>query len=281
MTLSVTERNNLGNIRVRHADDETQVFEVESIIEDGIPKSFEGLTPFFCLMAREITGQGVSEEPVKVFDAKKGTLKYTLSPNAFQMIGRNEAYFSFRKELSNGRWTEQFSTRTFHYTVEKSIYSEPFKDSNYWWTFKELYIKLNEYIASGKISWEDFMNTESDAWKAFMESETDSWKNFINQNKEVIESIDPGGILLSEVISSRDGEKSLKERLERDKNAHFIRKIGGIQQTRTLIDDNFKRNHHVIKTGNVVINEDIYPLVIAEIDSKAQNRFNFQKVGDI
>jgi peptidoglycan/xylan/chitin deacetylase (PgdA/CDA1 family) len=197
MTLSVTERNNLGNIRVRHADDETQVFEVESIIEDGIPRSFEGLTPFFCLMAREITGQGVSEEPVKVFDAKKGTLKYTLSPNAFQMIGRNEAYFSFRKELSNGRWTEQFSTRTFHYTVEKSIYSEPFKDSNYWWTFKELYIKLNEYIASGKNDWEDF----------------------IDQNREVIESIDPGGILLNEVIQSRAKRPVLDDRLSEIENA--------------------------------------------------------------
>lgn len=219
MTLSVTERNNLGNIRVRHADDETQVFEVESIIEDGIPRSFEGLTPFFCLMAREITGQGVSEEPVKVFDAKKGTLKYTLSPNAFQMIGRNEAYFSFRKELTNGGWTEQFSTRSFFYTVEKSVYSEPFKDSNYWWTFKELYTKFNDYIESGKKDWEDF----------------------VEQNKDIIEAVDPGGELLSRLglfNRFREWDFSVIEKMEnefteREFNVKWFGAKGGLVEDDT------------------------------------------------
>jgi hypothetical protein len=110
-TVSPTDHNLVGDIKVRQADDETQVFEV-NIIENGVIKSFNGLTPFFCLMAREITGQGVSEEPVAIFDANKGTLQYTLSANALQMVGRNEAYFSFRKELSNGSWIEQFSTKS-------------------------------------------------------------------------------------------------------------------------------------------------------------------------
>lgn len=175
MTLSTTEPNNdVGLIKVRQADDETQIFDVE-IIENGVTKPFVGLTPFFCLMAREVTGQGVSEEPVTVFDGANGVLRYTVSANAMQMVGKNEAYFSFRKELKNGKWAEQFSTRSFQYTVEKSIYTQPFQDSNYWFTFKELYRLFNEYMESGKGSWEDF----------------------IDQNKEIIESIDPGGKVLS------------------------------------------------------------------------------------
>lgn len=174
ITLSTTDRNLVGDIRVRQADEKTQTFSV-SLIEHGLTKTFENLSPFFCLMAREITGQGVSEEPVQIFDASKGTLEYTLSENAMQMIGKNEAYFSFRKEDSNGRWIEQFSTKSFYYTVEKSIYTQPFKDSNYWFTFKELYRKFIEYQESGKISWEQF----------------------VEQNREIIESIDPGGTILN------------------------------------------------------------------------------------
>lgn len=102
MTLSTTDFNLIGDVKVRQADDETQVFEA-TILEHGLLKPFEGLRPFFCLMAREITGQGVSEEPVEVYDATTGFLSYTLSANAMQMVGRNEAYFSFRKETSSGR----------------------------------------------------------------------------------------------------------------------------------------------------------------------------------
>lgn len=176
LMLSATEANLVGEVKVRQADDETQVFEV-TVLENGTIKNFAGLKPFFCLMAREITGQGVSEEPVTEYDGSKGTLNYTVSTNAMQMVGRNEAYFSFREELSNGEWIEQFSTRSFYYTVERSIYTQPFKDSNYWWTFKELYRQFLEYQESGKKSWEEF----------------------VEQNREIIESVDPGGTLLSRI----------------------------------------------------------------------------------
>ncbi|WP_270788209.1 BppU family phage baseplate upper protein [Enterococcus casseliflavus] len=214
LTLSTTDFNLVGDIKVRQSDDETIVFD-SKILEHGLVKNFDGLKPFFCLMAREITGQGVSEEPVTVYDETKGTLKYTLSANAMQMVGRNEAYFSFRKELTNGSWAEQFSTRSFFYTVEKSIYTQPFKDSNYWFTFKELYRLFNDYIESGKLTWEDFMDTESDLWK-----------NFINQNREIIESVDPGGVVLTELIDARYSPffeemfPNLKQRLDHTET-HF------------------------------------------------------------
>lgn len=196
ITLSTTEpNNNIGIVKLRHADVNSQAI-VAQIVENGQPKNFEGLQPFFCLMAQEVTGQGVSEESIVSFDSSKGTLSYIVSDNALQMVGRNEAYFSFRKQ-EGGRWIEQFSTRTFHYIVEKSIYSQPFKDSNYWWTFKELNRIFNQYIEDGKKSWEEF----------------------VNQNKEIIESVDPGGVLLSRLgifSSFRDWDYSILEKVKNE-----------------------------------------------------------------
>ncbi|MDT2912123.1 BppU family phage baseplate upper protein [Lactococcus lactis] len=190
ITLSTTEpNNNIGIVKLRHADVNSQAI-VAQIVENGQPKNFKGLQPFFCLLAQEVTGQGVSEEIVKSFDASKGTVSYIASDNALQFVGRNEAYFSFRRQVGD-QWVEQFSTRSFHYIVEKSIYSQPFKDSNYWWTFKELNRIFNQYIEDGKKSWEDF----------------------VEANREILESIDPGGKILEELISSRGGFDSLADRL--------------------------------------------------------------------
>ncbi|WP_395149736.1 phage baseplate upper protein [Enterococcus thailandicus] len=186
ITLSTTRDNyDVGVIKVRQADEETQIFDVQ-ITENGVIKPFVGLTPFFCLMAREITGNGVSEEPVQVFNATSGTMKYTLSANSYQMIGRNEAYFSFRRENSDGEWIEQFSTRSFYYTVEKSIYTQLFRDSNNWFTFKELFRLFSDFLETGKGEWQDF----------------------VDGNKEILESMDPGGVLLSEVINARKPQTS-------------------------------------------------------------------------
>lgn len=74
--------------------------------------------------------------------------------------------------------------------------------------YSELYRLFNDYIASSKLTWQDFMDSESE-----------SWKNFIDQNREVIESIDPGGVVLTELIDARgsvDGvtHPNLKARLD-------------------------------------------------------------------
>ena len=218
ITLSTTEpNNNVGIVKLRHADVNSQDI-VAQIVENGQSKSFEGLQPYFCLMAQETTGQGVSEESIVSFDAKKGKLTYTASDNALQFVGRNEAYFSFRKQVGD-QWVEQFSTRTFHYIVEKSIYSQPFKDSNYWWTFKELNRIFNQYIEDGKKSWEEF----------------------VNQNKEIIQSVDPGGVLLTRLgifSSFRDWDFSILEKLkneseERAVNTKWFTGKGGTTNSNT------------------------------------------------
>lgn len=171
--ISVTDNINTGLIKIRQSDDNTQVFKAQ-LVNKGVKQSFEGLTPFFCLFPRGTTGQGLTEEIVQVFDGKNGTLEYTLSANAWQCLGRNEAYFSFRKPLENGTWDEQYSTKMFAYQVEKSIHQVKFRDSNYWWTFKEL---MNQF-------------------KGWIDSSKNYWDNFLESVKSTIESIDGGGNVL-------------------------------------------------------------------------------------
>lgn len=173
IVLSTTEQNNNSQIKIRQSDDNTQIFKVK-LVDNSQPKDFDGLTPFFCLFPRGTTGQGLTEEIVQVFDGKNGTLEYTLSANAWQYIGRNEAYFSFRKPLENGTWDEQYSTKMFIYQVEKSIHQVEFRDSNYWWTFKEL---MNQF-------------------KAWVDGSKNYWENFLEASRTLIESIDGGGSVL-------------------------------------------------------------------------------------
>ncbi|MGM0182179.1 hypothetical protein IGK74_001099 [Enterococcus sp. AZ150] len=182
LTLSVNEQNyGAGNFKVRQNDENTQLLDVQ-IIENGLPKSFEGLTPFFCVFPKGMTGHGVSEDIVLKFNAKNGTLQYIMGVNSMMYTGRTEAYFSFRTELKNGEWVEQFSTRSFFYHVEKSIYNVPIKDSNNFWTFTELYTKFKQYV--------------SDSEK-YGEEQKKNWEDFVEQNREIIESVDPGGKVLA------------------------------------------------------------------------------------
>ncbi|WP_265458736.1 BppU family phage baseplate upper protein [Enterococcus sp. HY326] len=199
LTLSTEHFNLVGDLKLRQADDNGHVFAIKVIGEDDQVKTFDGLTPFFCLLPVEVSGQGITEEIITDYQANAGTLNYTVSANAMQFARRNEAYISFRKEDTTGTWIEQFSTRSFFYTVEKGIYDVPFKDSNYWFTFKELYRLFNQYISDGKTSWEEF----------------------VEQNREILESVDPGGVILRELIDTRtnaDGQvfKSVADRVAAD-----------------------------------------------------------------
>lgn len=102
ITLSTTEpNNNIGIVKLRHADVNSQAI-VAQIVENGQPKSFEGLQPFFCLMAQETTGQGLSEESVVSFDAKNGTLNYIASDNALQMVGQMKLILALENKKAGG-----------------------------------------------------------------------------------------------------------------------------------------------------------------------------------
>ena len=207
ITLNVSEpNNNIGLLKIRQADEETQTLVVQ-ILEDAIPKSYEGLQVFFCARIGQTPGLGIIEQKLaklEMTDPKNGQLEYTFRPEDWQILGRQTGYFSFRKMTDDHTWVQQFSTRDFIYEVTKSIYSDGIKEvtkdgSTYVWTIEDLIRLFNEYIESGRTDWEEF----------------------VEQNKEIIESVDPGGIVLSELIASRTNAQgqtfaSVSKRIEAD-----------------------------------------------------------------
>lgn len=189
ITLNVSEpNNNIGLLKIRQADEETQTLVVE-ILEDALPKSYEGLQVFFCAKLGQTEGLGIIEQKLnteEMTDPRKGKLEYTMRAQDWQVLGRQTAYFSFRKMIDDHTWTQQFTTRDFTYEVIKNVFSDGSKQiisdgSTYVWTIEDLIRLFNEYIATGKTDWEEF----------------------VEQNKEIIESVDPGGTVLSELIRSR------------------------------------------------------------------------------
>lgn len=204
ITLNVSEpNNNIGLLKIRQADEETQTLVVQ-ILEDAVPKSYEGLQVFFCARIGQTAGLGIIEQKLhesEMTDPKNGKLEYTFRAEDWQVLGRQNGYFSFRKMEDDHTYIQQFSTRDFTFEVTKSVYSDGIKEvtkdgSTYVWTFEDLLRLFKEFIASGKSDWEEF----------------------VEQNKEIIESVDPGGKLLKEVIEARkpeneDSFSSLGERL--------------------------------------------------------------------
>lgn len=74
---------------------------------------------------------------------------------------------------------------------------------------------------------------------------------------------------------------SLKARLDFMESEHYLIKIGEINKTRTLIDNDFSKNHTMIKTNEVNISLKENPIIIATVDDNKQDRFKLRKVGVI
>ncbi|MFS1012642.1 BppU family phage baseplate upper protein [Enterococcus casseliflavus] len=158
ITLSVSEpNNNIGLLKVRQADEESQTLVVQ-ILEDAVPKSYKDLQVFFCARIGQTAGLGIIEQklnPEEMTDPKNGKLEYTLRAEDWQVLGRQNAYFSFRKMSDDHTFVQQFSTRDFTFEVTKSIYSDGIKEvtkdgSTYVWTFEDLLRLLQEFKDSGE-----------------------------------------------------------------------------------------------------------------------------------
>lgn len=211
ITLSTSEPNNeVGNLKIRQGDEQTQTL-VANITENGVPKPFVGLQPFFCAKLGQTAGLGIIEQKVTgTMNPANGTLEYVMQPEDWQQLGRQTAYFSFRKMVNDHEWTEQFSTRDFNYNVIKSAFSEGLREvkkdgSTYVWTIEDMLRLFKEYMASGKTDWEEF----------------------VEQNREILESVDPGGKLIGELIEARrpsggEAYATLGERLD-EADAHVLK----------------------------------------------------------
>ncbi|MGX7132344.1 BppU family phage baseplate upper protein [Enterococcus songbeiensis] len=251
ITLSTTEPNNdVGLIKIRQADEQTQTLIVQ-ITENGVPRSYEGLQPFFCAKLGQSAGLGIIEQKLntsELTNPKTGQLEYTMRKEDWQTLGRQVGYFSFRKMKDDYEFIEQFSTKDFYFNVTRNIFSggvtEVKKDgSTYVWTIEDLKRLYQEYIASGKTDWEEF----------------------VEQNKEIIESVDPGGQIftaLGTLVSFREWDKDIISKMknefaERGINVKTLGATGdGVTDDWQIIQDALNTYKYVIlPSGNYAISK--------------------------
>lgn len=170
VTLSTTEPDNyVGIINVRQGNVNSEVMEVQ-IVQNGLPLDLTDCTATFQAF---LGGEHVVERSCKIIDYKKGIVQYTFDEYTMQSLHRQKANIAFYKGEE-----EIATTQDFTYFVIHAVSKTPGEMGSYWQTAEDLINDMKDYLNAGKGDFED-------------------WFNSI---KDILESIDPGGKLLSEVL---------------------------------------------------------------------------------
>ncbi|MDT2526373.1 BppU family phage baseplate upper protein [Lactococcus petauri] len=170
VTLSTTDPDNyVGIINVRQGNVNSEVMEAQ-IVQNGLPLDLTDCTATFQAF---LGGEHVVERSCKIIDYKKGIVQYTFDEYTLQSLHRQKANIAFYKGEE-----EIATTQDFTYFVIHAVSKTPGEMGSYWQTAEDLINDMKDYLNAGKGDFED-------------------WFNSI---KDILESIDPGGKLLSEVL---------------------------------------------------------------------------------
>lgn len=216
--LSTTEPyNHLGTIPVRQGNKNSEIFEFK-IVENGIPYDLTGYRVFFCVHFDPYISV---EKNAVIVDAKKGIIRFVMDDDCMQKVGNQEGYFEIYKED-----TFLDATQYFTYKVQPSIIKQLMDGESYIQRLEELFKKLQEamdksqeevekWLEENRQKIDDLMN-EMDRFFADKKNEFSAWFESV---REILESIDPGGILLSEITRARSSDRygtfnTLDDRLE-------------------------------------------------------------------
>lgn len=179
ITLSTTEENYVGIIAPRQGNVNSEVVEIQTV-QNGLPLDLTDCTATFQAF---LGGEHVVERPCKIIDYKKGIVQYTFDEYSLQSLHRQTANIAFYKDEE-----EIATTQDFTYFVINAVSKIPGEMGSYWQSAEDLIRDLTEYLNAGK-------------------GEFDDWFKSI---KDILESIDPGGLLLSKVVAF---EKLISERV--------------------------------------------------------------------
>lgn len=214
LVLSTTDPNNeIGSLKVRQEDINTQVLSVE-IIENGNLKNFDGFIPFLVNKTKLDEGKPL-EEKVSQYSPSEARLEHTLTLRDRQWVGKNIAYFSFRVLSEDGTYTESFSTSDFEYQVVTGVFKGTVYDSAYVWTFEELLRRFKNNLT--------LTQDQMDQLKL-------EWKKFWKDNQELLGELSESGDLspiINELLSSRGEYPSLADRLDNKTITDVSGDIGG------------------------------------------------------
>ena len=168
--LSTTEPDNyVGIINVRQGNVNSEVMEAQ-IVQNGLPLDLTDCTATFQAFLGE---ENVVERSCKIIDYKKGIVQYTFDEYTMQSLHRQKANIAFYKGEE-----EIATTQDFIYFVIHAVSKTPGEMGSYWQTAEDLLNDMKDYLNAGKGDFEDWFDSV----------------------KDILESIDPGGKLLSEVL---------------------------------------------------------------------------------
>ncbi|MFK4948281.1 BppU family phage baseplate upper protein [Lactococcus formosensis subsp. formosensis] len=168
--LSTTEPDNyVGIINVRQGNVNSEVMEAQ-IVQNGLPLDLTDCTATFQAF---LGGEHVVERSCKIIDYKNGIVQYTFDEYTMQSLHRQKANIAFYKGEE-----EIATTQDFTYFVIHAVSKTPGEMGSYWQTAEDLLNDMKDYLNAGKGDFEDWFDSV----------------------KDILESIDPGGKLLSEVL---------------------------------------------------------------------------------
>jgi|AKZA01.1.fsa_nt_gi Domain of unknown function (DUF2479). len=262
ITLNTTEPfNYVGILKVRQGNKNTEQLEA-SIFQNGLPLDLTG----YRVMFQTIVGGYPVERPCRIVRVQ-GVVEYIFDEYTLQKTGRHRANFAFYKGEEKIGTTQDFS-----YFVINAVSKTPGEMGSYWQTIEDLMNDMREYLNAGKGDFED--------WFASV--------------KSILESVDPGGILLKEVLDARVDSKgirhdSIESRLKADfllMEQRIIDRLYTLPETTvsvlTILQDNeFSKNHDLEFIGAVKDLSTRGALVIANIGNSWEDHFHFERAGEV
>ncbi|UDM78941.1 BppU family phage baseplate upper protein [Vagococcus fluvialis] len=201
-TLSTTERNNIGLIQVRQNNVNSEVLGFNIVDGNGEPYDLKNRKVLFCTYFDKLAPV---EQYAEVIE--NGKIVYTMNEHDMQKPVRiNFAYFKIMDDKDNLVDT----TQNFSYDIMPSIESKCMNAEPY-------IIRLEEVLDA-------FNSVRDEAMKEMQQIIIDFNEQVIKQQqdfefwfesiRDILESIDPGGILLSEIVTSRGEFSTLGKRLD-------------------------------------------------------------------
>lgn len=186
--LSTTEPENyVGIIKVRQGNKNTEVLQA-IITENGLPLDLSGYEVSFQAM---IGGKYTVERPAKIINATSGLVEYTFDDYTMQLLGKQTANFSI-KNGNNIIGTSQ----DFMYFVINAVSKTPGEMGSYWQSAEALIDDMTDYFNTEK----SYAQALLESMKKYLDEGKLDFQSWVDSVKEIIESIDPGGKLLAELV---------------------------------------------------------------------------------
>lgn len=264
--LSTTEPyNHLGLIKVRQGNRGTEVFDFQISQQNGLFPNLSEYDVYF----QTVINQLPVEINAQVIDSQKSMIRLVMTDYCLQEVGRHTANFCFKQNNEVVGTTQDFS-----YVVIPSPSAVNFDTGAYWQSAQDLLAEMEQWIIEIK----ETLGEEAAI-------ELANQVNVINQ--ELAEIKKDLEVTAKEVVAARKSTHyaqtfdNLGLRLNHLEEAHYTLPYQKVMTLQTLQDDHFSLNHQVIKEGSVATDELLPGLVIAEIDSKLQDTFYLEKVGEL